>query len=330
MKRLAVLFIFLAAFFGASPSQSQATQGSVLGIHILHPTEAEGASELLKSNDKGDWHYVTLPLSLDDLHKQDEWQTFLHFAKTNKLIPIVRLVTRFDNGVWKIPTKKDVIDEITFLSSLEWPVDEHYIIVFNEVNHDQEWGGKIDPPGYADMLRFTSDWAKSEDKNYQVLPAAMDLATPTNSSSLEAFAYFDQMRQAQPDIFSYIDFWNSHSYPNPGFSSPAQETGRKSISGFVTELSYLKDKTGKDYRTFITETGWMARGMTSGMLNNYYDYAAHHVWSDPRVVAVTPFVLQGDPGPFSGFTFIDKQGRPTPQYEAYQNVIRSDSSSATR
>jgi hypothetical protein len=32
--------------------------------------------------------------------------------------------------------------------------------------------------------------------------------------------------------------------------------------------------------------------------------------------------LQGDPGPFSGFSFIDRNGKPTAQYQAYQEVIK--------
>jgi hypothetical protein len=46
-----------------------------------------------------------------------------------------------------------------------------------------------------------------------------------------------------------------------------------------------------------------------------------HVWSDPRVVAVTPFVLRGDPGPFAEFGFLDKNNQPTRQYRALQQAL---------
>src|SRR5579859_406221 len=324
MKKAWTACLISMFLFWTLPTQVFALQGSVLGIHILNPSEAQEAQKLLQPDPStDDFHYLTIPLTLNDLHKQEEWQKFLDFAKKEKLIPIVRLATRVENGAWDQPTKKNIVDEITFLSSLSWPVDEHYVIVFNEVNHAGEWGNQIDPAGYVDALRFTSDWAKSEEKNYQILPAAMDLATPNTGSSREAFAYLDQMYQYDPNIFSYIDFWNSHSYPNPGFSAAATDTGKKSISGFITELNYLKDKTGREYRTFITETGWVDNAATDSSLESYYQYAVDHVWSDPRVVAVTPFVLQGDPGPFSGFTFINRSGQPTHQYIVYQNVIRN-------
>src|SRR5260221_247457 len=130
------------------------------------------------------------------------------------------------------------------------------------------------------------------------------------------------MYQYQPQIFDYIDYDNAHAYPNPGFSSAPSQTGKKTLSGYQAELAYFKDKTGKDFQTFISENGWVDNSLTNRQLDSYYAYAAQHVWNDPRIIAVTPFVLQGDPGPFSGFSFIDRNGKPTHQYEAYQKVMR--------
>lgn len=321
-KIVAVLAIFtLFTLFSVRPAH--ATQGSTLGIHILNPSEAQNAKTLLTSADqnKDIWHYVTVPLTLNDLQKKSDWQNFFEYAHQQKLIPIVRLTTRFSDGAWQVPTKKNIVDLITFLSDLQWPSDERYIIAFNEVNHATEWGNSLNPSEYADVLRFTSNWAKSEDKNYLILPAAMDLSSVNSHSSMEAFTYLQQMQQADPQIFDYVDFWNSHSYPNPGFSGKATQKGQQSISGFVTELNYLKDKTGHDFQTFITETGWIENAATTKNLDDYYQYAAEHVWSDPHVIAVTPFILQGDPGPYSGFTFINKKGQPTKQYQAFQKAM---------
>lgn len=316
--------IFLAAFFFHTVTTPiLAFDGSVLGIHILNPSEAQTAQELFKADQRAeDSHYVTIPLTLNDLHKQAEWQAFFTYSRQQHLIPIVRLATKMQGSAWAVPTKKDVVDLITFLSALDWPTEEKYIIVFNEVNHNKEWGNTINPSEYADVLKFSSDWAKSEGKNYKVLPAAMDLAAPNGPSTMEAFNYLEQMRKHEPRIFSYVDYWNSHAYPNPAFSSSPAATGQNSISGFLYELNYLKDKTGHEYQTFITETGWVENSVTRPWLSYYYDYAFQHVWSDPHVKAVTPFVLQGDPGPFSGFTFLTRNGQPTRQYEAYQDALR--------
>ncbi len=325
--KLRVLFAFIALFLATilvRPTASYASDGSVLGIHILSPSEAPQARELLRGSGLPDeWHYVTIPLTLSDLKKQSDWQTFFDYAKAEKLIPIVRLSTQAENGAWAIPTQKNVIDLIDFLSVLNWPTNDRYIIVFNEVNHAQEWGNSLDPAGYAQMLSFASNWAKSENKNFQILPAAMDLAADNSSGTEEAFSYLEKMRQANPDIFKYIDFWNSHSYPNPGFSASPTLSGKESLRGYQTELSYVKAKTGLDFKTFITETGWVDDSANHRWLSNYYLYAAQNIWNDDRIVAVTPFVLQGAPGPFTQFTFLDASGLPTQQYRAYQAAIMS-------
>ena len=321
LGRLATVLLVGSLFF-ALPRPVEARENSLHGIHLMNTGELEKAAELLNPRPNEDWNYVTVPLTLDDLKKVDEWQAFLTQAKEKRLIPIVRLMTRFDNGAWQVPTKKNIVDLITFLSKLDWPTDQRYIIVFNEVNHAKEWSGKIDPQQYADSLRFAADWAHSEGKNYKVLPAAMDLAASNGGATKEAFQYLDEMLAYDPQIFEKVDYWNSHSYPNPAFSSAPTKTGKNSMRGFTHELAYLKQKTGRDFQTFVTETGWEDNYSTRKWLGSYYQYTADHIWSDERVIAVTPFVLQGDPGPFSGFSFIDKNGRPTTQYRAYQDVIK--------
>jgi hypothetical protein len=322
MKKVSSIVLLLLSFLQLFVSPVFATEGAVLGIHILNPSDLGQAKELLKTEKtKDEWHYVTIPLSLNDLNKHGEWNEFFKLAKQEKFTPIVRLVTRFEKGAWTVPTKKEITNYFVFLNSLDWPTDKKYIIVFNEVNHAKEWGGNINPDQYADVLKFTSNWAKSENKNYQILPAAMDLAAPNGGETMEAFAYLDNMRQSDPDIFQYLDYWNSHSYPNPGFSAAPTRTEKNSLNGFKYELSYLKEKTGREYQTFITETGWADNSKTHSRLANYYDYAAEQIWSDPRIVAVTPFILRGAPGPFAAFTFLDRNDKPTDQYHAYQQAM---------
>lgn len=305
------------------PQQVQAAEGHVLGIHILHRSELDAATTLLNpvESSQDDWHYITVPFTLEDLDKPTEWQEFFDQARERKLIPLVRLVTEFEDGAWQVPNRKQITDQIQFLSQLKWPTAQRTIIVFNEPNQAHEWSGRIDPVEYARILDFTARWAKSEDKNYVVLPAGMDLAAPSGPVTAEAFWYLDQMLAFNPDVFAYVDYWNSHSYPNPGFVSSPQRTDKMSLRGFQHELTYLKQKTGRDFEVFITETGWRDTPATSPWLSSYYQYAYQHIWSDNRVKGVTPFLLQGDPGPFSAFTFIDQFGRQTSQYLAYQQLL---------
>lgn len=335
-KLLPFLLSFFLFFVGVNPVLAFDT--SKLGVHILSVHELDDAKKLLVPMVLGDstqavledtqeWRYVTIPLTLNDLTpaKKQEWQTFFHQAKKLKIKPIIRLSTSYspETQSWLIPNKKQIVDQITFLSSLEWPVSQLPIIAYNEVNHAKEWGGHLDPAGYAKVLHFVSDWAHTEKKEYLVLPAAMDLSAPNSRETREAFVYLNQMYQADPAVFSYIDMWNSHSYPNPGFSSSPTRTGKKSLRGFQNELAFLKAKTGHDYQVMITETGWRESPGLERWLESYYTYAMQHIWSDARVVAVTPFLLKGAPGPFAAFSFYDDANQPTNQFYSLRGALKN-------
>ncbi len=319
------LFTLLLIFF-CLPFAIQAQE--VLGVHILHPAEISDAAKLIKNEFNTDsWSYVTLPLSLNDLDKHHEWQTAFNYAKEKKINPLIRFVTRFDpdKNAWAIPTRGEIMSYFTFLNQLDWPDEKRYLIIFNEPNHFSEWGGVSDPASYAEILSFTADWAHTENENYRVLPAAMDLAAPNGSTTTEAFTYLNAMFAAQPDVFTKIDYWNSHSYPNPAFSAPANRTGQNSLRGFTYELAWLAEKTNLTPKVFITETGWTENTRTKRHLFNYYAYANEHIWSDERIMAVTPFILKGDPGPFTHFSLIDQHGQPKLQYDALAEIIKKNS-----
>lgn len=317
-------------FFLLSAQNVQALTAAVLGVHVLNPADLDAAKALIDINPAAqEWHYVTIPLTLSDINKPVEWQKFFDLAKTQRVIPIIRLATKYDapSDSWQIPSRRDVIELTRFMSSLTWPSDQRNVIIFNEVNQAKEWGGKLDPAGYAQILKFSADWLHSEEKQYVVLPAAMDLAAPNSSTTKEAFNYLEAMLVEDQEVFSHIDVWNSHSYPNPGFSSSPTRVAINSLRGFWFELEFIKNRTNRDLKVFITETGWVDSLATRRWLSDYYTYALQHVWSDPRVIAVTPFVLRGDPGPFAEFGFVDRNNQPTRQYKALQQALNRVSGS---
>jgi hypothetical protein len=270
---------------------------------------------------------VTIPVGLSDLDKHEQWQAFFYKAKQARIIPLVRLTTRFntETNAWEVPSKHDIVVLSDFLRELPWPSDERYVIVFNEPNHAAEWGGEINPEEYGQILDFAADWFHTEQAEYTVLPAGLDFAAPNGPTTMEAFTYLDRLSAANPVVLSKLDAWNSHSYPNPGFVSSPQRTGQNSLRGFEYELAYLKEKTGRDFEVFITETGWRDTAATNRWLSSYYQYARQHIWSHPQVKAITPFILQGSPGPFAQFSFLDAAGQPTPQYWAFQQLLELDS-----
>lgn len=317
---LTSLWLVLAAM---APALVQANSEK-MGVHLLQTYELDNASAMFDQLEKSDeWHYITIPFSLDDLNKKTVWQDFMRQAKEHKIRPIVRLVSRFENGSWKIPNRKEVVDQLDFLASLDWPTSERYVIIFNEVNHANEWGGQLNPADYARTFAFAASWAHALDKNFVVLPAAMDLAANNSGETMDAFVYLEKMFEYDPEVFSYVDVWNSHSYPNPAFSASPEKTDRQSLRGFIHELAWLKDKTGQDFKVVVSETGWQTNSKTSYWLKNYYSYAWQHIYTDDRIIAVTPFVLQGAPGPFANFSFLDEDGKQTLAYQAYVEAVKS-------
>lgn len=304
--------------------QVMAFDGKILGVHILSPGDLESAKILLKDGPtKDDWHFLTVPLAVNDLNQLAMWQRFFEDCKKEKFIPLVRLATlQIKPGVWARPTRYQIVKMFEFMNKLNWPTDQRFIIVFNEVNHAQEWGGEVDPLSYTQALEFTASWAETELADYVVMPAAMDLAAPNGFQTMEAFTYLNQMLEHNPWIFDHIDVWNSHSYPNPGFSSSPTQTAQNSIRGFEHELNFLKKKTGLDFKVIITETGWVENRYTRPWLNSYYLYAFQHVWSHPQVIGVTPFLLRGAPGQFAQFSFFDEHNQPTKTFEAFRAGVK--------
>ncbi len=111
-----------------------------------------------------------------------------------------------------------------------------------------------------------------------------------------------------PDIFSKIDGWTSHSYPNPDFSARADRSGANKIDSFKSDLRYIRLFTTKKLPIFITETGWSNKNLSEHQIALYYQYVFSHQWQDPNIVAITPFLLSAQDGPFSQFSFLNADG----------------------
>lgn len=281
-----------------------ATPNNKFGIHILFTTELEKARELVNSSG-GDWGYVTIPIQAHD-KDLGKWQKFMDSAKQNHLIPIIRIATEnhyFDTTVWRKPDGADILDFANFLNSLEWPVKNRYVIIFNEVNRGDEWEGNPDPAEYAQILNYATKVFKSLNPDFFIISSGLD-----NASANDQYYFMIQMNEAVPGIFNQIDGLGSHSYPNPAFSVPPWIITRKSISSFKFEKNLAFELSGKNLPVFITETGWSSERVQESQIAQYLTYAFANAWSDQSIVAVTPFLLQAGTKPFSYFSFLDENG----------------------
>ena len=331
MKKLIFVFLLiLSLIFLAVPAFAQET--NKFGIHILDPSEAGQAAELVNANG-GNWGFVTIVIRDDDRDLK-KWQNFFNQCRQLHLVPLVRLATHNENEVWVAPKKEEIGLWVKFLSNLNWPTKNRYIIVFNEPNHAKEWGGEINPSNYAQILDEFISQLKKANPDFQVLPAGFDLAAPNSKTTKDALAFWQEMNKEIPGIFEKVDAWASHSYPNHGFLGNPQDSGRTSIRGYQWELSILKTQFGikKDLPVFITETGWPHQKTQNSnvktknfyspeLVAEYIEAAYKNVWlPDKRVVAVTPFTLNYQAEPLDIFSWFDSQGQPYPQYERVKNL----------
>ncbi len=322
VKLLILLISFVVICSNLNVAQAiydpHSATNNIFGIHILFPEELSKAAELINSSG-GDWGYVTIPIKASDKNI-DKWQKFMDDCKRYHLIPLIRLATDgdyFSQSSWSEPTNGDIVDFANFLDSLSWPTQNRYIIVYNEPNRADEWGGAPDAAEYAQILDFAVSQFKQVNKDFFIISAGLDNASVNSAGqSINEFTYMYQMNDAVNGIFSEIDGLGSHSYPNPGFSAPPSYA-REGIDSFYYQNNLIFSLTGKNLPVFITETGWSADTISYDLQANYYSQALSNYWDDTNIVAITPFVLNAGKGLFAKLSFL-KNGERTSLYNAYQ------------
>lgn len=301
------------------------------GIHIVDPNDLTDAAPLVNSSG-GDWGYVTVVIPDND-RDIGKWQHVFDTMRRLHIIPIVRIATHSDSGHWTIPTKDDAAGWVTFLNKLNWPIENRYIILFNEPNHANEWGGTIDPEGYADVFMVFASQLRVASEDFFILPAGLDVSAQSDGKSLDAESFIQRMIGHNAAMLSAMDGWTSHSYPNPGFSAHPSKAGRGSLETFRWELTILASLgLTKRLPVFITETGWehsSGKAEATGLLSTdtvsqYIQQAASSIWRDPQITAITPFVMNYQDYPFDHFSW-KKYGSNEyyAMYSAYQGIKKA-------
>lgn len=327
MKRLLTIFFFILILMTSKSAFAIENPTSVpnnkFGIHILFTNELEDAAKLVNSNG-GEWGYVIIPIQSGD-RDLDKWQKFMDTARKLKIIPIIRLATEgdyFNTKVWRKPVFADVLDFVNFLDSLEWPIKNRYIVVFNEVNRSNEWGGEASPKEYAEILNYAVTVFKSKSQDFFMIPSGMDnAAANVPKESFNQYTFFRKMDESFPGIFNQIDGLSSHSYPNPGFSKPPSIQNQMSIASFKYEKELIETlASGKNFPVFITETGWSEEFVSDTTIAFYYKEAMLGIWQNENIVAITPFLLKAYAGPFTYFSFFKSDGTPALQFKEIERM----------
>jgi hypothetical protein len=322
-----LLLIIIYSFFVIKPAMAiydpTTVTNNKFGIHILYPSELSEAAHLVNSTG-GDWGYVTIPIQASDKDLV-KWQDFMDNCIRFHLIPIIRIATTGDyfvSGAWSKPNSYDIIDFANFLNDLNWPTKNRYVIIFNEPNRGDEWGGTPNAAEYAQILNFSVDIFKQRSQDFFIIAAGLDNASVNIiNTSIDDYSYMYQMEQTVPGIFAKIDGLASHSYPNPGFSKPPSLL-REGIYSFYYQQKLAENFSGKILPVFITETGWSADKVSQETQSQYYIQSFTNYWNDSNVVAVTPFIFNAAQGPFAQFSFINN-GNKNKIYYAFFNFKKN-------
>lgn len=315
---LAAIFLLIGPSINASEPERHDNK---FGIHLAQPhhDEIKKAAELVNSNG-GDWGYITLIIQENDRSIQ-KWQEIFDLLRQYHLIPIIRLATQPESEVWKRPNKDDAKSWADFLNQLNWVVKNRYVILFNETNHGQEWGGEVDPESYSEVAFSFAKTLKEINPDFFIMLAGLDLSAPSSYPNYEdAEVYLRSILNSKFQILNSIDGLSSHSYPNPGFSGSPWDIGRKSIRGYQWELELLKELgIKKEFPVFITETGWDGNRVNRDTVADNYQTVYEQVWlNDDRVKAVTPFVLDYQGDPFLGFSW--KKVNSQEYYQQFDSI----------
>jgi hypothetical protein len=314
-------------------------------MHVINTSEIEEVSNLVNSNG-GDWGYVKFVIRADERNRET-WQKVFDDCRRLHLIPIVRIATRPMGDTWEKPTLGDIDGWVDFLQSLRWVTTNRYIIIGNEPNHANEWGGEVNPEEYAAYVLTFSGKLKSVSSDFFLFSAGLDASAPDGKDTLSISTFIKRMYDSYPLVFEYIDGWASHSYPNPGFSGSVTARGKGTIRSYEWELSYLHSLgIVKSFPVLISETGWKHNAgddyiissvrqgkrlvtvrrksplFTPSQLTPLYSKAITEVWNDSRIFAVVPFVFSYLTEPFEEFSWKDSTGTFWPFVSSYQNATK--------
>lgn len=327
MKRIILFLIFFLITLLNTKQIAQAKenplskQNNKVGIHILFTSEITQAAKLVNSNG-GDWGYVVIPIQSGD-KDLEKWQDFFDECLALHVIPIIRLSTEgdyFNTSVWRKPTKNDLVDFANFLNSLEWPIKNRYVVVFNEVNRGDEWGGTPNPIEYASILSSAVDIFKSRSSDFFIISAGLDNAAEDGDISINEYNFIRQVEDSIPGIYKKISGMASHSYPNPGFSQKPNLDQNIGTGSFKFEADLMNSYRGLSIPVFITETGWKVGAVSEQEAASNLKTSYVTIWVDNNIVSVSPFLLNAGEGPFGGFSLLNMQGGKRQTYEVIEQL----------
>ncbi len=203
-----------------------------------------------------------------------------------------------------------------------------HIVIWNEPNVTAEWGfRRVDPEGYAELLRIAYTRAKEADPAMLVLSGALAPTIEPEASdlALNDLLYLERLYNAGAG--RYFDILAVHAY---GLSFPPDEPPAPDALNFrraelLREIMIAYGDADKPI--MITESGWndsprWTRAVTPGARIDYtlagYEWAERH-WPWAQAVCTWAFRYPAPQYSYGDyFTFVTPEFQLKPIYEAVQ------------
>lgn len=155
----------------------------------------------------------------DAKYQQDAW------AKYDQIVALaeshgLRVVARIDQTPgWARPPGTDQTIPPTNVEAFGDFIEEfvrHYqgrvnfLQIWNEPNLAAEWGGEIDPAGYAALLEEAATRARAVDPNVVILSAPMAMTTENSGRAMNELSYWDALLEL--GAAQYFDIMTANAY----------------------------------------------------------------------------------------------------------------------
>lgn len=201
----------------------------------------------------------------DAKYQQDAWAKFDEIVALSERYG-VRIIARLDHTpAWARPSGSDPgtppanPDDFgdfvyEFVSRYQGRVN--FIQVWNEPNLAREWGGEIDPTGYATLLATAADRAREANPNIVILSAPMAMTTENSGRAQDELSYWQALYDH--GISDSFDIMSANAY---GLADHyAAEPGPAVLN--IRRVELLRDlavRNGDGHKAiWFNEFGWNA------------------------------------------------------------------------
>ena len=281
----------------------------------------------------------------DDKYNQNSWDKYDRIVELAEKHG-VRVIARLDNTPqWARPPgtnqhtpPTDPERYVDFVAAFV----EHYrgrvqfLQIWNEPNLKGEWGGRLDPAGYVDLLRRTRARVKQIDPNVMILSAPLAQTLEGGDRGLNELLFLQQLYDAGLRGNYDILMANGYGFDQPPDAAPGATVLNLRRVELVREIMVRNGDEGKPI--WLNEYGWNAapaslspdrvpwQRVTPAQQATYtvegIRYAREH-WPWLGVVNIWYFRQVGDIPADMGeyyFRMVELEFTPTPLYREVQRA----------